>query len=717
MDPITVTSNTPPAAPMDMPAQDLSKAPGTRFRRQSFATFLARLLTFGGALALTAYAAHQMYLIISLTDVTALQWLLLVLFVITFGWIALAASSAIAGLFLGHPRPKAAKEAKPQGKTALLMPVYNEDPAATCAALHAMASALIAKQLHNCFEIFIISDSTDPAVWVKETAAVAQLRQELQNQIPVWYRRRYHNTARKAGNVEDFVTRWGARYEYMIVLDADSLIAADTLSFMVREMDADAHCGILQTLPRLYAGKTLFARLQQFAGTLYGPVVAHAITAWQGDDGNYWGHNAIIRTHAFASAAGLPVMPGPRPFGGHIMSHDFVEAALIRRAGWSVRMMPAQPGSWEESPPTLLDSAIRDRRWAQGNMQHLGVIPTKGMRWPNRVHMMIGVMSYLASPLWLAMMTVGLVISGQIATQEFVYFTEEFQLFPNWPVFDSQRMIELFIFTMGVLLLPKAIGFLAGLFRRDIRQGLGPIRLALSVFVELLFSILFAPIFMMIHTRQLWEIVRGKDSGWSTQQRDSHGTDWKLMFSLHWFHTAMGLAVTGVLVWLENPLLYWMLPTVVGLILAIPLSALSGSKSFGNFLAWLGLLRIPEEAVYPPEMQDRDKCLGEFRETVDHVTLESLVADPSLADRHFTMAGSLPPARRGQPDMDAAGAKLKLADAHSLTEAVSWMNRRELMATLTDAELFSSLCQIQQRANPGSEVNHAHSPGLAAASI
>lgn len=688
---MSVLSTTPPEAPLEMPAQDLSKAPGVRFKRQSFTTFLARVLTFGGALGLTAYAAYQMYLIISLAEVTALQWLLLVLFVITFGWIALAASSAVAGLMFGHPRPNAANDSKPRGKTALLMPVYNEDPASTCAALHAMATALIARQQQQCFEIFIISDSTDPDVWVKETAAVDRLRQELAGQIPVWYRRRYHNTARKAGNVEDFVTRWGARYEYMIVLDADSLIAADTLTFMVREMDVDAQCGILQTLPRLYAGKTLFARLQQFAGTLYGPVVAHAITAWQGDDGNYWGHNAIIRTKAFASAAGLPLMPGPRPFGGHILSHDFVEAALIRRAGWSVRMMPAQPGSWEESPPTLLDSAIRDRRWAQGNMQHLGVIPTKGMRWPNRVHMLIGVMSYLSSPLWLAMMTVGLMISGQIATQEFDYFTDEFQLFPNWPVFDSQRMIELFIFTMAVLLLPKAIGYLAGLFRRDIRQGLGPIRLTLSVIVELLFSILFAPVFMMIHTRQLWEIARGKDSGWSTQQRDSHGTDWKLMFARHWFHSVVGVAVTGVLIWLETPLLYWMLPTVVGLILAIPLSALSGSKRFGKFLAWMGLLRIPEEAVYPLEMQDRDQYLTVFRSVIAPVTFESLVADPVLARRHFAMAGLLPAAPRGKPDMDAVGAQLKIADARSLSEARMWMSKREMMAVLTDRAIFDTL--------------------------
>lgn len=691
---MSLSGATPPPAPLAMPVQDLATAPAAKFGKQPLTTLLARLVSFIGALGLTAYAGHQMFLIISVSEVTRLQWLLLALFVITFGWIALAATSSVAGMLFGHPVRRAAKNAVPKGKTVLLMPVYNEDPAATCAALSAMANALIAQEHHDCFEIFIISDSTQPEVWVQETAAVSRLRQKLQGRVPVWYRRRYQNTARKAGNVQDFVVRWGGRYDYMIVLDADSLIAADTLSFMVTEMDADPGCGILQTLPRLYGGQTLFARLQQFSGALYGPVVARGITAWQGDDGNYWGHNAIIRVEAFAHAAGLPVMPGPRPFGGAILSHDFVEAALIRRAGWTVRKMPGQPGSWEESPPTLLDSATRDRRWAQGNIQHLGVIPTKGMRWPNRAHMLIGVMSYLASPLWLAMMTVGLVISGQIATQSFQYFTEEAQLFPNWPVFDARRMISLFIFTMVVLVTPKVLGFVAGLFRADIRQGMGPIRLTLSVFTELLFSILFAPIFMMIHSRQIGEILRGKDSGWATQQRDTGATDWGLLIRRHGLETLVGIAVTAGLIWMRNPLLYWMLPTVIGLVLAVPLSALSGSKTFGRWLARWGILRIPEEAAPPPEILDKNKQLGEFSDAVGTVDLEQLIFNKDMADRHFALVSESPPVERGNPDLAAASARLKIADAHSVDEALGWLTAEECIAVLTDPHLFRLLSGI-----------------------
>ena len=228
-------------------------------------------------------------------------------------------------------------------------------------------------------------------------------------------------------------------------------------------------------MPRLAGGETLFARLQQFATAVYGPIVGRGIAAWQGDDGNYWGHNAIIRIRAFAAAAGLPTLPGKKPFGGAIMSHDFVEAALLRRAGWSVRMLPTLDGTWEDSPPSLLDVAARDRRWAQGNIQHLAVIGARGFTWSNRMHMGIGVMSYLASPLWFALITVGLATAVHIATVQFQYFTEELSLFPRWPQFDSPRMIQLFIVAMTVLLLPKLLGVLRAFGNRELRRTVNPV--------------------------------------------------------------------------------------------------------------------------------------------------------------------------------------------------------------------------------------------------
>ena len=254
---------------------------------------------------------------------------------------------------------------------------------------------------NEAFEIVVLSDSTNADAWIRETVAIDGLRRSLASVMPVWYRRRWRNVARKSGNLEDFVTRWGGRYDHMIVLDADSLIDAPTLTRLVQMMHADPALGILQTAPQLIGARTFFGRLQQFAACAYGPVISRGLAAWSGDSANYWGHNAIIRVRAFADCCGLPELEGRKPFGGHVLSHDFVEAALMRRGGWKVRMATDCGGSWEESPPSLIDVAIRDRRWAQGNLQHMKIIGASGLSFASRLHLGIGIMSYLSSPLWL----------------------------------------------------------------------------------------------------------------------------------------------------------------------------------------------------------------------------------------------------------------------------------------------------------------------------
>ena len=341
------------------------------------------------------------------------------------------------------------------------MPIYNEDPGRTTAALYAMAEALAQIDAARHFEIAIISDSTNADAWISESLAVDQLRRDLRETMPVWYRRRWHNTGRKAGNVEDFVKRWGARYDYMIVLDADSIMAPQTLVALVSRMQADAQLGILQTVPMLIGHWSLFSRIQQFAGRVYGSSIGRGVAAWSGNEGNYWGHNAIIRVAAFAQACGMPQLPGRRPFGGHVLSHDFVEAALMRRAGWKVRMAPDLGGSWEESPPSLVDIAIRDRRWAQGNLQHSKIINTKGLALTNRAHFAIGIMSYLSSPLWMMLLIVGFALTLQATLIRPEYFSRSFQLFPSWPQFDAPRMTALFVYTMVVLFTPKILGLRA----------------------------------------------------------------------------------------------------------------------------------------------------------------------------------------------------------------------------------------------------------------
>jgi membrane glycosyltransferase len=680
----------PSSAPLAMPAQSLRRYARSGRVRWSFVAWLARMLTFGSTVALTALGAREMYRVVHIGGVTPLEWVMVGLFAITFGWISLSTAACVTGILLGWKRRRAPKDAPLTTRTALVMPVYNESPAHTFAALQAMAETLVEEGQAQAFELFILSDTTKAEIWVAETAAFQRLSDTLAGAIPVWYRRRYENTARKAGNLQDFVERWGARYDYMVVLDADSMMSAPTLATLVREMQADERLGILQTVPTLANGQGLLPRLQQFANRVYGPVVARGLAAWQGPDGNYWGHNAIIRVRAFAESCGLPPLRGVKPFGGAILSHDFVEAAFIRRAGWSVRMLSGIEGSWEEGPPSLLDAAARDRRWAQGNLQHLAVLPARGLVLTSRMHLLMGVMSYLASPLWLLLIIIGLTLTLQAALIRPEYFTADFQLFPNWPRFDAERMIRLFITTMGVLLLPKAVGLLRAFCVSALRRHVGFVRLILGAAMELILSALYAPIMMIIQCRQLWEIVRGRDSGWSTQRRGDGTTPWGEIVRRHWFQTLIGATLAGVLYWFSPPLFLWMSPTLAGLVLAIPLSRASGSPRVGRVMRFLGMLVIPEEVAPPALMRRRAELMPGYEALVAETSIESLLRDSSARTAHFHTL--LPrPVVRGQPNVDRLTARSKIEEATNVREALGWLTPRERIALLSDAAMFARL--------------------------
>ena len=364
--------------------------------------------------------------------------------------------------------------------------------------------------------------------------AIDGLRRSLASVMPVWYRRRWRNVARKSGNIEDFVTRWGGRYDHMIVLDADSLIDAPTLTRLVQMMHADPALGILQTAPQLIGARTFFGRLQQFAACAYGPVISRGLAAWSGDSANYWGHNAIIRVRAFADCCGLPELEGRKPFGGHVLSHDFVEAALMRRGGWKVRMATDCGGSWEESPPSLIDVAIRDRRWAQGNLQHMKIIGASGLSFASRLHLGIGIMSYLSSPLWLLMLGIGFALAVQSHLIRPEYFNHDFQMFPSWPRFNVELMMALFWFSMVVLLIPKMLGLIRALASARLRRGGGGvIGIGASFLFEVVLSALYAPVMMMLQSRHVIEVFLGRDSGWNPQSRDGGGTSWGDAWHFH----------------------------------------------------------------------------------------------------------------------------------------------------------------------------------------
>jgi membrane glycosyltransferase len=376
------------------------------------------------------------------------------------------------------------------------------------------------------------------------------------------------------------------------------------------------------------------------------------------------------------------------------MSHDFVEAALLRRAGWSVRMLPTAGGSWEDSPPSLLDVAARDRRWAQGNIQHLAVIGARGFSGSNRMHMAIGVMSYFASPLWFALIVVGLATAAEIATVQFQYFTDELSLFPRWPQFDTERMIQLFVLAMATLLLPKVLGVLRAFVNPELRRTVNPIRVLLGALVETLLSALYAPVMMMMQSRQVLEILFGQDSGWATQRRKQARTPWATLFRRHWLQTLAGFVVSLTLVSVSPPLFLWMTPALAGLVLALPLSAASGSAALGKALRTLGLLVTPEEIQAPGIMVLRNEIEERLGAMLGGVTIERLLKDDIARQRHFSAAQPRPAATRGHPDVMFMTARAKLADAHTVEEALAWLTPQERLAVVGDRDLFHVLVKL-----------------------
>ena len=377
---------------------------------------LHRGLVLGGALALTALAIYEMYRVLSFHGLTVLEIVVLALYVLLVPWVALALTNALAGAWTQLIRPRRRPDGSPEQLTtltALLVPTHNESAASILANLEAMTTSLAATGELARFHLTILSDSNDADAVAAEMAAVRDLRVQLGRTTSVYYRHREDNLDLKAGNIGDWVRRYGAPYDHFLVLDADSVMDGSTLVRLVAAMEADPDVGVLQTAPTVVGGTTLFARMQQFGARVYGPVITSGLAWWAGADGNYWGHNAMIRTSAFAEAAGLPHLGGRKPFGGQVMSHDFVEAALVRRAGWAVRLLPTTTGSYEESPPSLVDLATRDRRWCQGNMQHLALLRARGLRPISRLHLLIGIFSYLTSPLWLLFLLIGLLASLQ----------------------------------------------------------------------------------------------------------------------------------------------------------------------------------------------------------------------------------------------------------------------------------------------------------------
>ena len=693
----------PSESPLAMPVQSMRDA-GTHTGRLTTAPasiVARRAFVFGTAILLSLFGAYEMYLVLAVGGLTTLEAVILALFVILFAWIALSFASTLGGvvaLLTREIKPLDLDAAAPlpiiATRTALLLPTYNEAPDRVMSRVQAVYESVADTGALAAFDVFILSDTTDPEVWITEEAAFLALRQRFPDPR-IYYRHRPKNDAKKAGNIAEWVQRFGGAYEQMIVLDADSLMTGATLVRLVAAMEQHPTVGLIQTFPVMVNAVTLFARIQQFAGRLYGPLIAYGLAWWHGPDGNYWGHNAVIRTRAFASCAGLPMLKGPRPIGGHILSHDFVEAALMRRGGWAIHMAPALGGSFEESPPSLSEYAARDRRWCQGNLQHAGVLPARGLHILSRLHLMTGIGSYVAAPLWLFFLFVGILISLQAQFIRPEYFPKTFTLYPQWPAQDPVRAAYVFAGTMGLLLAPKLFGWVAMLFDGTARSGFGGAsRAFVSMLFETLVSGLIAPIMMLIQSASVISILSGRDSGWQVQRRDDGTLPLRDVMRRYVWHTAFGLLLALAAYEVSVSLFAWMTPVIAGLLLAIPLVLWSASPQIGRLLQRMKLLLVPEESQPPDILLRANALVAEFDRPQAGGALHRLFADARLLAAHRALLPKAAARNRGDVDVALVVGLAKLDDCATLREADEILTAREKIAVLTDPRGIERLAAL-----------------------
>jgi membrane glycosyltransferase len=566
-----------------MPVQDLDVAPVHGKPPLPDLILGRRMFLIGGCLLIGLLGAQEMGRPMAADGISLWDAVLALLFFGLFGWIALGFLNSLAGfaslMSAGPGLPRwLARPRMPTKRSAILVPIYNEETGPLFDRLNRMTASIEAAGLEAMFDLFILSDSNASAE-TNERRGFADIRRRFR--MAIYYRRRPANTARKPGNIAEWVRRFGGAYEHMVVLDADSLMSGTALARLATTMEADPRIGLLQTIPSLHDARTAFARWQQFAAAAYGPVASAGLQWWSGSEATFWGHNAIIRTRAFAGSCGLPKLSGKEPFGGQIMSHDMVEAALLRRRGWAVHMISLPEGSYEEFPPTLPDYAVRDRRWCQGNLQHLRLLGAAGFHWVNRLQLLMGASAYLTSPLWLVLLFSGIMEPFRASLL-------------HWGLVPSGWLLLL---TMILLLGPKVLA-LAWLSVDDgLRGSLGGTRSVIgSVALEIPVSILVAPVIMLTQTMAIIDIVRGRPSGWSAQCRQADGIAFAQAWPRYRWHVAVGaLFWIAILAGIDGAL--WTLPVALGLVLAPWTAMISARVDLGDRLARRGLFLSPKDVA------------------------------------------------------------------------------------------------------------------------
>ncbi len=642
-------------------------------------------------LGTVALVSERMFDMLVINGLTALKLAIFVLFVILLLPIGLSFWTSIIGfavqslggdtLDLSRTLDEDENESRPLPRTAIVMPIYNEDPARVFAGLKATYDVLEKDGWLENFDLFILSDTTDPDIWVREELAFAEMKKEVSQPDHLLYRNRRQNIERKSGNIADFCATWGDRYVYLIVFDADSVMSAKSVVNLVRIMEKNPRVGIVQAPPLPVNRRTLFGRLHQFAMHAYSQIFITGLNFWQGGAANYWGHNAIIRIRPFVEHCRLPKLSGEQPLGGSILSHDFVEAAFMRRAGWKVYLASELRGSYEELPSSLINYAARDRRWCQGNLQHTRLLFTPGLHIVNRIHLLMGVMSYLASPLWLLLLALTTIEGLKENLGHHTYFAADRVLFPDWQISTHHQALSLFLLMLSLLLIPKFLSIAFHFAKSERAAGFGGrVKLALSVLFEMLGSTLLAPNLAFLQSRFVIGTLMGKSVKWDSQDRGESGTGFKEAFKRHWSATAVGL-IWGALLWMTVPkLFWWFAPVIGGLLLAIPFSVWSSRTNLGDWARRHRLFLIRAELEPPRVLRELH---GELERVLQREWsggfdgLARVLDDAEMRRLHLAL---LPPAAERKDPMyehHVRGIELKLL--HAGPQALTAVERRELL--------------------------------------
>jgi membrane glycosyltransferase len=489
-----------------------------------------------------------------------------------------------------------------RSRTAILIPIYNEDPDAVFAGVRVMARSLRATGRVDDLAIHILSDTPDPADGAQEERALAAYRAwagEGDGLPPVHYRRRAGNEGRKAGNLAEWMARAGDGFNFMIVLDADSLMSGRTMRRLIRLMEEMPQAGIIQTVSYATGRHTLFARIQQFAVRLYAPLALRGLDFWQGEDGSYWGHNAILRVAPFREHCKLPALPGRPPFGGEILCHDIVEAALMRRAGYGVHLLPDIDGTWEEMPTNVIDLMSREKRWCQGNLQHAGVLRLPGLKAASRGHILLGIGGYLTAPLWWAFVSLGALRAVRARDGEGLGVLA-YGLTESGPAATG-----LLIAAALLIGLPRVLNLLRALADRPAREGFGGTRrLLASATIEQGLWILLGPVLSLVNTGFVLTTLMGRVVPWDSQPRTDRlvplAEAWARLGWTVWVGLALGAAAVMVGGWYA----LWMAPTVLGLLLAPVIASALSRVDLGARSRAAGLFLTADDTSAAPELRD-----------------------------------------------------------------------------------------------------------------